>query len=279
MLIFHQKTHSETQRTHTESSTKTHSLIWTPPQKRKTTTKKHMLNLPPKDSETQRTHTKSATKTPPWVWPPPPPPPPKKTYWIFHQKTHPDYWNPKNTCWICHQKTYPEYWNSKNAHWITIFQAQLAKKANGNAAEPVAYLMLPCRGTWARSRSWGVLGTCPARSAPGSASAWSSCPQTWCPPTAHTKQLNIKQHEGWEGQQTKGPLRGWGSQRPGAAWKSRWPSWAPIPNKPTVSVHVKKYTTNVGQSHVCMNVLGLGGGGGGGLSCILQKRLWWQGIT
>ena len=29
-------------------------------------------------------------------------------------------------------------------------------------------------------------------------------------------------------------------QSSGAVWKSRWPSWAPVPNKPTVSVDVKK---------------------------------------
>ena len=26
--------------------------------------------------------------------------------------------------------------------------------------------------------------------------------------------------------------------------KSRWPSWAPVPNKPTVSVAVKQHSTN-----------------------------------
>ena len=26
--------------------------------------------------------------------------------------------------------------------------------------------------------------------------------------------------------------------------KSRWPSWAPVPNKPTVSVDVKQHSTN-----------------------------------
>ena len=30
----------------------------------------------------------------------------------------------------------------------------------------------------------------------------------------------------------------------GAVWKSRWPSWAPVPNKPTVSVDVKQHSTN-----------------------------------
>ena len=28
-----------------------------------------------------------------------------------------------------------------------------------------------------------------------------------------------------------------------AVWKSRWPSWAPVPNKPTVSVDVKEHST------------------------------------
>ena len=29
-----------------------------------------------------------------------------------------------------------------------------------------------------------------------------------------------------------------------SVWKSRWPSWAPVPNKPTVSVDVKQHPTN-----------------------------------
>ena len=29
-----------------------------------------------------------------------------------------------------------------------------------------------------------------------------------------------------------------------AVWKSRWPSWAPVPNKPTVSVDVKQHFNN-----------------------------------
>ena len=35
------------------------------------------------------------------------------------------------------------------------------------------------------------------------------------------------------------------TQNTRAAWKSRWPSWAPIPNKSTVSVVVKRHSTNV----------------------------------
>jgi len=31
------------------------------------------------------------------------------------------------------------------------------------------------------------------------------------------------------------------SQSSGAVWKSRWPSWAPVRNKPTVSVDVKQH--------------------------------------
>ena len=31
------------------------------------------------------------------------------------------------------------------------------------------------------------------------------------------------------------------AQSSGAVWKSRWPSWAPVPNKPTVSVDVKQH--------------------------------------
>ena len=30
----------------------------------------------------------------------------------------------------------------------------------------------------------------------------------------------------------------------GAVWKSRWPSWAPIPNKPMVSVDVKQHSAD-----------------------------------
>ena len=30
-------------------------------------------------------------------------------------------------------------------------------------------------------------------------------------------------------------------QRSGAVWKSRWPSWAPVSNKPTVSVDLKQH--------------------------------------
>ena len=33
-------------------------------------------------------------------------------------------------------------------------------------------------------------------------------------------------------------------QSSGAVWKSRWPSWAPVPNKPKVSVDVKQHSTN-----------------------------------
>jgi len=33
-------------------------------------------------------------------------------------------------------------------------------------------------------------------------------------------------------------------QSSGGVWKSRWPSWAPVPNKPTVSVDVKQRSTN-----------------------------------
>ena len=34
-------------------------------------------------------------------------------------------------------------------------------------------------------------------------------------------------------------------QSSGAAWKSKWPSWAPVPNKPTVSVDVKQHFDNL----------------------------------
>ena len=36
-------------------------------------------------------------------------------------------------------------------------------------------------------------------------------------------------------------LLNWFHQSPGAVWKSRWPSWAPVPNKPLVSVDVKQH--------------------------------------
>ena len=32
-------------------------------------------------------------------------------------------------------------------------------------------------------------------------------------------------------------------QSSGAVWKSRWPSWAPVPNKPMVSVDIKQHWT------------------------------------
>ena len=35
--------------------------------------------------------------------------------------------------------------------------------------------------------------------------------------------------------------RGWGGGMKGAVWESRWQSWAPVPNKPTVSVDVKQH--------------------------------------
>ena len=34
------------------------------------------------------------------------------------------------------------------------------------------------------------------------------------------------------------------SQSSEAVWKSRWTSWAPVPNKPTVSVDLKQHSTN-----------------------------------
>ena len=37
-------------------------------------------------------------------------------------------------------------------------------------------------------------------------------------------------------------------QSSGGVWKSRWPSWAPVPNKPTVSVDVKQHSTRLPQS-------------------------------
>ena len=34
------------------------------------------------------------------------------------------------------------------------------------------------------------------------------------------------------------------AQSSGAVWKSKWQSWAPVPNKPTVSVDVKQHFNN-----------------------------------
>ena len=45
-------------------------------------------------------------------------------------------------------------------------------------------------------------------------------------------------------------------QSPEAVWKSRRPSWAPVPNKPTVSVDVKQHSTT-------LDKLGL--------------KVWWEG--
>ena len=39
-------------------------------------------------------------------------------------------------------------------------------------------------------------------------------------------------------------LRGYVRQSSGGVWKSRWTSWAPVPNKPTVSVDVKQHFNN-----------------------------------
>ena len=52
-----------------------------------------------------------------------------------------------------------------------------------------------------------------------------------------------------------------GVQSSGAVSKSRWPSWAPVPNKPTVSVDVKQHSTKSG-----------GGGGGGGSECTFRAE-------
>ena len=41
-------------------------------------------------------------------------------------------------------------------------------------------------------------------------------------------------------------------QSSGAVWKSRWPSWAPVPNKPMVSVDIKQHSTNSTKLCHCM---------------------------
>ena len=45
------------------------------------------------------------------------------------------------------------------------------------------------------------------------------------------------------------------SQSSGAPWKSRWPSWAPIPNKPTVFVDVKQHSTGTSSVHYMREAL------------------------
>ena len=42
------------------------------------------------------------------------------------------------------------------------------------------------------------------------------------------------------------PPNGKTVQSKGAVWKLRWPSWAPVPNRPTVSVDVKQHPTKDG---------------------------------
>ena len=52
--------------------------------------------------------------------------------------------------------------------------------------------------------------------------------------------------------------------------KSRWPSWAPVPNQPTVSVDVKQHSTNSGFTAADV---GEGGGGGVGLNfCLCEPH-------
>ena len=41
-------------------------------------------------------------------------------------------------------------------------------------------------------------------------------------------------------------------QSSGVVWKSRWPSWAPIPNKPMPSVDIKQHSTNQNQSNITL---------------------------
>ena len=48
-----------------------------------------------------------------------------------------------------------------------------------------------------------------------------------------TERLTLKKHQ--QQQQNQSSV---------AVWKSRWPSWASVPNKPTVSVDVKQHSTN-----------------------------------
>ena len=69
------------------------------------------------------------------------------------------------------------------------------------------------------------------------------------PHIKHTeRQLHFRAFPGFEHKPAAGILSTSGLQESGflptvphssgAVWKSRWPSWAPVPNKPTVSAHV-----------------------------------------
>ena len=52
-------------------------------------------------------------------------------------------------------------------------------------------------------------------------------------------------HEPFRSYGLRRTVRIWISRSSGVVWKSRWPSWAPVPNKPTVSVDVKQHSTNL----------------------------------
>ena len=59
-----------------------------------------------------------------------------------------------------------------------------------------------------------------------------------------------------------------GCQSSGAVWKSRWPSWAPVPNKPTVYVDVKQHWTRTHE--LCESR-----GGRPGLPSLISLRFLW----
>ena len=43
-------------------------------------------------------------------------------------------------------------------------------------------------------------------------------------------------------------------QSSGAVWKSRWTSWAPVPNKPAVSVDVKQHFNNIRMRRLVLTI-------------------------
>ena len=48
-------------------------------------------------------------------------------------------------------------------------------------------------------------------------------------------------------------------QSSGGVWKSRWTSWGPVPNKPTVSVDVKQHLNQPTQNEIVVSWITLWG--------------------
>ena len=65
------------------------------------------------------------------------------------------------------------------------------------------------------------------------------------------KAEHLSKSNCWSFQMIENDIRD--RQSSGAVWKSKWPSWAPVPNKPTVSVDVKQHFNN--NIRDCLNVL------------------------